>query len=113
MSEEVRKSVPSTQPTRSANREKDVVDAASGPEGAIPTIVEQLESNAIPSDIPEAEKQVLQQIAHGGEGYGNSYGSGPAAPDLDPPDPHAEMTEGDSASPAASALSTRKTFQRK
>lgn len=66
--------------------------------------------------LNETDKQTLQAMAHGGEVFGNSYGSGPTGGDAEARNdqPRTELVpevgddRGDSASPAASALATRK-----
>jgi hypothetical protein len=80
--------------------------AAASPSGATSAAINKL-SLRTPVAVREDQKSILQGIAHGGEGYGSEYGSGPSAANADVDKDATFRGPGDSASPAASAMSTR------
>jgi hypothetical protein len=81
--------------------------AASSPGGTVSEVMDQLPPDRTAPSPGKDEKSILQGIAHGAEGYGNEYGSGPGVANADAGSPAVPAVPGDSASPAASALSTR------
>jgi hypothetical protein len=80
--------------------------AATLPTGTVSAVMEELSPAVGASNLTKEEKPILQAIAHGGEGYGSEYGSGPGASNADPATTASPRTLGDSASPAASAMTT-------
>ena len=82
-------------------------EVATSPASTVSTLMDGLPAGANADDATKDEKTILQGIAHGGEGYGNEYGSGPGAANGDANTSASPAVPGDSASPAASAMSTR------
>jgi hypothetical protein len=80
--------------------------AAASPTGTISAVMDQLPPGTSATDVTKEERPILQGIAHGGEGYGNEYGSGPGAANADAGSDASPAVPGDSASPAASAMTT-------
>jgi hypothetical protein len=90
------------------SRPEALTAAATSPTGTISALMDQLPPGTGAADVTQEEKSILQGIAHGGEGYGNEYGSGPGTANADADKDASPAADGDSASPAASAMATRR-----
>ncbi len=88
------------------SRSDELTAATTSPTGTISAVMKQLPSGAGADDVTKEEKQILQGIAHGGEGYGHEYGSGPGVANAEATAVSPTAVPGDSASPAASAMTT-------
>lgn len=91
----------------------DVVAATDSTSTTMSRVMERLPADGTGTAIGGEDKKVLQGIAHGAEGFGNEYGSGPGVANADPNAHTSPPIPGDSASPAASAMTTRKTAKTK
>jgi hypothetical protein len=86
------------------SRSDALIVAAQSQTGTVSAVMDQLAPGTSPDDMTKDEKPILQGIAHGGEGYGNEYGSGPGVANADASQAVPSAEPGDSASPAASAM---------
>lgn len=89
-------------------RAVDMVVATTSESTTVSRVMEHMPADSAGPAIGADDKKVLQSIAHGAEGFGSEYGSGPGAANADPDSYSSPPVPGDSASPAASALATRK-----
>ena len=90
-----------------ASRPDALIAAAQLPDGTISAVMELVPPGPDSDVLTKEELPILQGIAHGGEGYGSEYGSGPGAANADAAMDTAIAITGDSSSPAASAMTTR------
>lgn len=89
-------------------RQDALVAAASSATGTISAVMDQLPAKSSDGGITVKEENILEGIAHGAEGYGSEYGSGPSVANAEARKEPSPAVAGDSASPAASALTTRR-----
>lgn len=92
----------------SKKRIEEVLEAAREGSSPVEVVAEQAMSAEGAEPANESDKAVLQSVAHGAEGFGSSYGAGPSVPHRDGERQAMRPGTGDSASPAASALKTRR-----